>query len=117
MEKKNVIDTIMSKIEIYGRLVTHSSGKLILYDCPSWPGKASSLIFSRFPNISIAIEQNTSSLSGYIIIFDEISNVKSRQRFFYSLSLLGLVFCLLGFGNYYMKDVYKILLDFLFSIY
>jgi len=112
MEKKNLIEQIMSKSDIYGRLVSHSSGKLILYDCPHWPGKATSWIFCRFPNVSVGVEQNTSSLSGYIIIFDEMSNVKGRQKFLYSLMVLGFVFLMLWLGNYYTKILYKMLIDF-----
>lgn len=116
MDKRNIIENIMSKTEIYGRLVDHSSGKVILYDCPYWPGKASTWIFSRFPNISIAVEQNSFSLSGYIIIFDEISHVKNRQRFLYSLLIFVLVFGMLSTANYYAKNVYKMVFDWIFGL-
>lgn len=66
-----LIEGILSKVGLEGRLVQQSNGNWILYDCPLWSHKASSLLHYEHPNVIVSIEQCNSSISGFIILFEE----------------------------------------------
>jgi len=89
------ITNVMNKTGTNGRIVSHSSGKIILYDCPYWSNKASSYVHFQNPNVVVSIEQCHGSLSGFIIVFEEKKSIYARRKFIVALSVSFLIFCLL----------------------
>lgn len=101
---QDIIENVMAKTAVNGRLVQHSSGKRILmYDCPQWPQKASSFLHFCHPNIVMSTEQCTSSVSGYILVFEE---KKANHAFVRVMVALFFMICLcITLSLYYYSDV------------
>ena len=101
------IQNIMSKTEIEGRLEIQTNGRLVLYDCPHWSHKASSLLFYQYPNIIISINQCNSSISGFVVVFEEKSQHHARLRMVISLILAFIIlFTLYVYYNRYALWTY-----------
>lgn len=94
---ERAVHDVVSKADIEGRLVTQTNGTVMLFDCPLWSHKASSLLSYQHPNVIISVNQCISSLSGYVVIFEE----KSNQIAFIRL-IIAFVFGIFLFISFYV---------------
>lgn len=90
-----ILERAMAKTDTCGRIVMHSSGKILVYDCACWSNKISSMIQFRYPNLMVSVEQNLSSLSGYVIVLEEKDVKYVFLRLTISVIVGSMAFCTL----------------------
>jgi hypothetical protein len=83
---------VCHKTKTEGRIIQLANGKILVFDCPYWSTKASTLLHLYKPDANISIEQSTASLSGFIVTIDE--NAKTCN--FYMFRILVLFFSIFG---------------------
>lgn len=111
------LNHILSKTDTFGRLVSHSSGKCFLYDCPYWSSKCSTLYFNKYPNALFTIEQNSFSLSGFIIVFEDSCKKNHTFRLYFSILLVLFTVILLYFWNYIFETKSSFLIQTIFNMF
>jgi hypothetical protein len=113
------IADIMNKTNIHGRIVYHTSGKVVIYDCPHWSNKASSLVHFQKPNVVISVEQCMGSLSGYIVILEEKTINHAQKRFCIALFIGFLLFSFIYVIDMDIISIgtlhYNVLIDFIYK--
>jgi hypothetical protein len=54
-----------------GRITINSSGKIVVSDIPSWSHSMTHCIENRFPGVDVSVYQNSSSLSGFVVVIQK----------------------------------------------
>lgn len=90
----NMVRNICLKSGIEHRLVQFSNGSVLLYDCPHWPPTASSYLHIHASNILISVYSCSSSLSGYVLVFEEqnATNVVRNLKLSFVAIILYFIF-------------------------
>jgi hypothetical protein len=90
------IQFVCHKTKTEGRIIQLTNGKILVFDCPYWSTKASTLLHLYKPDAIISIEQSTASLSGFIVTMDE--NIKACNFYMFRIFVLFFsIFSVYGF--------------------